>query len=212
MIDKQPHIVLKVYGDVDLDFALVPATESMVEAVVECVGSLQVLDSFVQAEFWNGCSVFFERPDGLEQVTDEEYKIVAGRPDIHWRHFKKTDRIRLVIQRNGNEWKAFWRADRESSEFDTSSVPVTVIAALGNPYLEPEGDQFAELADGTPLYPAYDHPRPGECHRRALGSWNGATGEWIGVTLDGRLFRQRQSWGGERPRPGKWQQFRLGGA
>ncbi len=79
------------------------------------------------------------------------------------------------------------------------------------PHLKPGSKPFAELADGTPLYPAYDLPRLGERFRRALGSWNGATGEWAGVTLDGRLFQQPQLWGGDSPHPDKWQQFKLGG-
>jgi hypothetical protein len=79
-----------------------------------------------------------------------------------------------------------------------------------NPYLKPDTQPFAALADGTPLYPAYDHLRPGERYRRTLSQWNGATGEWVGVTPDGRLFRQRQLWGNEGPHPDRWQQFALG--
>ena len=79
-----------------------------------------------------------------------------------------------------------------------------------NPYLKPGSEPFAELADGTPLYPAYDVLRPSERQRRTLSSWDGATGEWVGVTLDGRLFRQRQLWGGDSPRPDRWQGFTLG--
>ena len=84
---------------------------------------------------------------------------------------------------------------------------------MTNPYLKPGSKPFAALPDGTPLYPAYEpHPRPGERCRRALGMWNGSMGEWVGVSLDGRLFRQMQLWGGEGPCPDKWQQFTLGGA
>jgi hypothetical protein len=39
--------------------------------------------------------------------------------------------------------------------------------------------------------------------------WDGASGQWVGVTLDGRLFRQDQYWGGDAPRPDAWQQFEL---
>ena len=83
---------------------------------------------------------------------------------------------------------------------------------MSNPYLKPGTQPFAALPDGTPLYSAYDHLRPGERYRRTLSRWNGAIGEWVGTTLDGRLYRQTQCWGGEEPRPGKWQQFKLGGA
>ena len=44
----------------------------------------------------------------------------------------------------------------------------------------------------------------------SLRMWNGATGEWVGVTLDGQLYRQTQYWGGQGPRPNKWEKFRLG--
>lgn len=70
-------------------------------------------------------------------------------------------------------------------------------------------ESFAELSDGTPLYPAYYPPRPGEAFRRGMRWWNGSTGEWIGVTPDGRLFRQQQLWGGDSPRPDRWKQFTL---
>lgn len=72
-------------------------------------------------------------------------------------------------------------------------------------------EPFAALSDGTSLYLAYDRLRRGERYRRTLSSWTGSTGEWVGVTLDGRLYRQSQLWGGEGPRPDKWQEFRLGG-
>ena len=80
-----------------------------------------------------------------------------------------------------------------------------------NPYLKLGSKPFAALPDGTLLYPAYEpHLRPGERYRRAMRMWNGSTGEWVGVTLDGQLYRQTQYWGGEGPRSNKWERFRLG--
>ena len=69
---------------------------------------------------------------------------------------------------------------------------------------------FAHLNDGTPLYPAYYPRRRGECHRRRMGWWDGASGEVVGVTLDGRLFRQCQMWGNDGPRPDDWEAFVVG--
>jgi hypothetical protein len=79
-----------------------------------------------------------------------------------------------------------------------------------NPYLKSGTQPFAALADGTPLYPAYDRLRPSERYRRSLSWWNGATGEWVGVTLDGRLFRQSKLWGNDGPHPDRWERFTLG--
>ena len=82
-----------------------------------------------------------------------------------------------------------------------------------NKWMSPDRTEpFAVLSDGTPLYPAYFPLRPGERFRRSMRLWTGATGEWVGVTLDGQLYRQSQYWGGESPRPDKWQKFKLGGA
>jgi hypothetical protein len=82
-----------------------------------------------------------------------------------------------------------------------------------NRWMSPDRTEpFAALSDGTPLYPAYFPLRPGERFRRAMRLWTGAVGEWVGVTLDGQLYRQSQYWGGESPRPDKWQKFTLGGA
>jgi hypothetical protein len=81
-----------------------------------------------------------------------------------------------------------------------------------NQWMNPDRTEpFAVLSDGTPLYAAYYPLRPAERFRRAMRSWDGASGEWVGVTLDGRLFRQSQYWGGESPRPDRWQHFKLGG-
>jgi hypothetical protein len=79
-----------------------------------------------------------------------------------------------------------------------------------NKWMSPERiEPFAALSDGTPLYPAYYPLRPGESFRRAMRFWDGASGEWVGVTLDGRLFRQSQCWGSEGPHPDRWEQFRI---
>jgi hypothetical protein len=216
MVNRQPHIVLKVHGDVDVDFALVPVTGSLVKEIIDRVDSLKGLAGFVHAEFNNGAPVFFETPDSpgdlLTQVTEEGYTIVTGRPDVHWRHFRRADYSRLALQRDGVGWAVCWRACREPVTFRTACLPVTVIAALRNPYLKPRTDPFAALPDGTPLYPAYYPPRPGERYRRSMRLWTGATGEWVGVTLDGQLYRQGQYWGGQGPRPDRWDKFRLGGA
>jgi len=215
MANQQSHIVLKIYGDVDLDFALVPVTEALVKAVIEHVHGLQALGGgkFVRAEFWNGAPVSFETPDNLEglldQVTDEGYKVITGRPDVHWRHFKRTDCIRLVVQRDRDTWEVYWTAYRGSAEFHTAGLPLAVIAALSNPYLKPECEPFAALADGTSLYPAHYPPRHNERYGRAMNTWNGTIGEWVGVTLDGRLFRQHKMWGNDSPRPDKWEEFRV---
>ena len=83
---------------------------------------------------------------------------------------------------------------------------------MPNPYLKPGSKPFAELANGTPLYPAYHPLRVNECYRRAMGLWTGATGERVAVTLDGQLYRQSQLWGGEGTRPDRWQRFKLRGA
>ena len=80
---------------------------------------------------------------------------------------------------------------------------------MANPYLKPDTAPMGTLPDGTPLYPAYFPLQVGERYRRAMRYWDGASGEWVGVTLDGRLFRQAQYWGGDTPRPEEWQQFRL---
>jgi hypothetical protein len=78
-----------------------------------------------------------------------------------------------------------------------------------NPHLKPGTRPFAQLGNGTPLYPAFFPLRPGEQYRRSMRSWTGQIGEWVGVTLDGRLFRQQQSWGGDSPDPERWEAFRL---
>ncbi len=78
-----------------------------------------------------------------------------------------------------------------------------------NPYLKPHSTPMAALPDGTPLYPAYHPLHPGERYRRAMRYWDGASGEWVGATLDGRLYRQTQYWGSDSPRPDEWREFRL---
>ena len=215
----QRHIVLKVCGDVDVDFALVPVTERLVKSVIERVGKLHSLDcgKLVQAEFWSGEPVFFETPDDpsleelLERVESSDYEVVPERPDIDWRLFMRTDCIRMAIGRDGKGWEVYWKAYRGPAVFDTTSVPVATMAALVNRYLKPGAKPYAALVDGTPLYPAYYPLRCNERFRRQMGFWNGATGERVGVTLDGQLYQQSQLWGGEGPRPDRWQKFKLGG-
>jgi len=83
------------------------------------------------------------------------------------------------------------------------------IVAETHPYLKPGSEPFAALSDGTPLYPACSPLRPGERFRREMGRWSGQIGEWVGTTLDGRLFRQRQLWGGDEPHPDRWEAFKI---
>ena len=78
-----------------------------------------------------------------------------------------------------------------------------------NPYFKPHTTPLASLPNGTSLYPAYHPALPGQRYRRAMSSWNGASGEWVGVSLDGRLFRQGRYWGSDSPRADAWRQFRL---
>jgi hypothetical protein len=73
-------------------------------------------------------------------------------------------------------------------------------------------EPFATLRDGTSLFPAYYHQRPCEAYRRRMGLWTGQTGEWVGVTLEGQLYRQGRYWGSEAPRPGRWERFRIIGS
>jgi len=80
---------------------------------------------------------------------------------------------------------------------------------LSNPYLQPHSTPMAALPDGTALYPAYHPLQPGERYRRCMNVWDGASGEWVGVTLDGRLYRQTQYWGSDNPRPNEWREFKL---
>ena len=81
-----------------------------------------------------------------------------------------------------------------------------------NQWMQPDPVQpFATLTDGTPLFPAYHRLRPGEAYRRRMGLWTGQTGEWVGVTLDGQLYRQERLWGGEAPCPKRWERFTISG-
>jgi len=75
-----------------------------------------------------------------------------------------------------------------------------------NPWLHPQHTTpCAHLDDGTPLYPAYyPHCLPGERFRRSLNAWTGQSGEWIGVTEDGRLFQQARLWGNTGPAAVHW--------
>ena len=85
------------------------------------------------------------------------------------------------------------------------------LSAAPNRYMRSDRLQpVGALGDGTHLYPAYYPVRWGERYRRQMGFWSGQTGEWVGVTWDGRLFNQTRYWGNEGPRPDAWQKFRLG--
>jgi hypothetical protein len=80
-------------------------------------------------------------------------------------------------------------------------------AELRNRYLKPHSTPMAALSDGTPLYPAYHPLQPSERYRRAMRWWDGASGEQVAVTLDGRLFCQQQYWGGDGLYPDEWEPF-----
>ena len=99
-------------------------TSSLVEAVIRRADGLRVLGDveLAEAQFWNGSAVFFERPASpdleelLDQVEDSDYVIVPERPDVHWRHFKRTDCIRMALRCDGD---VHWKAYRGSIEFST---------------------------------------------------------------------------------------------
>jgi hypothetical protein len=207
MTNRHPHIIAAVHADVDVDFALIPVTDSLVRILASQLKDVRAHGSLAEAVFWDGNPVFFETPE--EDFCQEKYSVMSARPDVHWRRFKCTDHIRRAIYQQGQQWQVRWRAIREATEFDTAGVPVTFLASVRNRYLKPRTLPMTTLIDGTPLYPAYHPRRPGERCRRAMGFWDGASGEWVGVTLDGRLFRQRQYWGGDKPRANEWQPFTL---
>ena len=80
-----------------------------------------------------------------------------------------------------------------------------------NQWMRPDRTEpFAALSDGTPLLPAYCRRLPGEAYRRRMGLWTGQAGEWVGVTGDGQLYRQERLWGGDAPRPDRWERFTMG--
>ena len=205
MTSRHPHLIVAVHSDADVDFSLIPITDSLIRILASQLKDVRAHGSLAEAVFWDGHPVFFEKPE--DDFCQEKYRSVGGRPDVHWRHFKCTDRIRRVIYQEGPQWQVRWRAIRNATEFDTAGVPVTFLASVRNRYLRPKTVPMTTLIDGTPLYPAYYPVRPGERCPRAMRSWDGATGEWVGVTLDGRLFRQQQYWGSDKPRANGWQQF-----
>ena len=208
MINQHPHLIVTVLDDVDVDFALIPITDSLIRILASQLKDVRAHASLAEAVFWDGHPVFFEQPE--EGFGEGDYSVVRGRPDVHWRCFKPTDRIQRVIYQEGQPWHVRWRATRDGVEFETAGVPVTVLAAARNRYLKPRTVPMAALVDGTPLYPAYYPPRYGERCRRSMSVWNGANGEWVGVTLDGRLFRQDKLWGNDGPRVDNWHGFKLG--
>jgi hypothetical protein len=201
-------MIVAVYSDVDIDFALIPITPSMVRVLANQLKDVRGHGSLAEAAFWDGHLVFFEQPE--EGFCEKAYTVARDRPDVHCRHVKNTDCARRVIYQKGQQWHVRWRAMRDAAEFDTAGVPVTVLAAIRNRYLKPQTVPMATLMDGTPLYPAYHPLRPGERCRRSMSVWNGANGEWVGVTLDGRLFRQDKLWGNDAIQANKWQGFKLG--
>ena len=207
-IGKQPHIVVRVQGEGDVDFALVPVTDSLVRIVASQVKDLRAHGTLAEAAFYDGHPVFFESRE--DDFGDADYALFLGRPDIDPHCFKLAGCIRHILYQKGDRWQIRWRAIVSETEFDTAGLPVTLLAATRNRYIKPGTIPMTALMDGTPLWPAYHPVRRGERVRRAMHSWDGATGEWAGVTLDGRLFRQRQLWGGSGPRPDSWQPFRLG--
>lgn len=205
-IGRQPHIVLRVQGEADAHFSLIPIITSEAQIIAKRVLDIAPLGGLAEASFRDGYPVFFEGP---EDTIEGKYQFFNGRPDIHWPHFKHTDHIRQVLHRNNRDWQVQWRALHNSSQFETVAIPVTVLVAMVNSYLKPLVPPCYGLADGTPLYPAFFPLQVGERHRRAMRYWDGASGEWVGVTLDGRLFQQPMYWGGERPCRSKWQQFTM---
>jgi len=80
-----------------------------------------------------------------------------------------------------------------------------------NRYLDPEAPggliAFSTLPDNRGIYPAYYPQRPGENYRLRMGRWDGGTGEFVGVSLAGQLYRQFMAWGNSQPEPGKWRKF-----
>lgn len=79
-----------------------------------------------------------------------------------------------------------------------------------NPWILPNAEPFASLADGTPLYHAYwPIMRRGQL-QRAASWWDGAMGMWVAVTLEGRVYQQQRLWGNDQPRPDKWEEITLG--
>lgn len=80
---------------------------------------------------------------------------------------------------------------------------------MQNKYLRRDRmEPIGELPDGTLLYPAYFPVRHGERFRRSCSSWDGATGETVGITLDGQLYRHPKMWGGQGTRPQRWERFK----
>ena len=70
---------------------------------------------------------------------------------------------------------------------------------------------FAFLEDGSALYPAYFYAlQNGHQVRRRMGHFDGAMGEWVGATREGKLYRQVRWWGSSVPHPERWEVFILG--
>lgn len=211
---KHIHIVAKTEGG-DVDFSLIPLTESLAQTVMGHYAILTAHPKMVQVEFWEGAPVFFGAPNGdhpadvtdiLTQATEKGYALAPGRPDLHGNLFRKVGWSTMAVEKEAVHWKA----GRGGLLISTSKVPISVLASRLNPYLKPGTKAASYLDDGTPLYPAHHRLRHGERFQRSMGTWSGQIGEWRRVTLGGRLFEQMQCWGGQGPSPSRWQEFTVG--
>ena len=135
MADRLPHIIARIIGDIDVDFALVPITAELIEVMADQLKSSRTLANLAEVAFWDGHPVFFEQPG--QDFTVEPYLIAVGRPDVHWRHFKRVDRIHHVLYRNEQQWMVRWGAERNSIQFETVAVPLSVLAATRTSHLGP---------------------------------------------------------------------------
>ena len=88
MTNRHPHLIVAVHADLDVDFALVPITGSLVRILANQLKDIRGHGSLAEAAFWDGHPVFFEKPE--DDFCQEKYRGVGGRPDVHWRHFKCT--------------------------------------------------------------------------------------------------------------------------
>ena len=101
MTNRHPHLIVAVHADLDVDFALVPITGSLVRILANQLKDIRGHGSLAEAAFWDGHPVFFEQRD--KGFYEDDYTIAPARPDVHWRHFRCTDRIRRVIYQEGQQ-------------------------------------------------------------------------------------------------------------
>ena len=222
MITSLPHIVMKAHG---VSFAIVPLTRDLTRNVLEhrarLVTIAQDTPKLISVELWNGAPFFFDALGSLPraeregeprdlgallgEVLADGYAVARSRPPVPWHWFRAVDCSAVMIEREAVRWQA----RRGGLALTTGPVPITVIAGRFNPYLKSNSRPFAQMGDGTPLYPAYYPLRPGERYRRSMCWWNGAEGERVGTTLDGQLYRQNRLWGGDGTRSHKWERFKL---